>query len=142
MSIPNRSALRSGLHEPGNAKPHQRLSHQRFLLAITLSALAVTLPMNRAWAAEAAEPQKVLPLAGEVFQIDGRSAFVMLPTAANLHPNRPIPWVWYAPTLPALPEARENWMFEQFLAAGIAVAGVDVGESHGSPQGRAHFTAL
>jgi hypothetical protein len=37
--------------------------------------------------------------------------------------------VWYAPTLPSLPEARENWMFERFLAAGIAVAGVDVGES-------------
>ena len=42
------------------------------------------------------------------------------------HPNRPTPWVWYAPTLPALPEARESWMFERFLAAGIAVAGVDV----------------
>ena len=33
-------------------------------------------------------------------------------------------------------------MFERFLAEGIAVAGVDVGESYGSPQGRAHFTAL
>lgn len=32
-------------------------------------------------------------------------------------------------------------MFERFLAAGIAVAGVDVGESYGSPQGRSHFTA-
>ena len=86
--------------------------------------------------------EKVLPLPGEVFEVDGCSAFVMLPAAANLHPNRPTPWVWYAPTLPALPEARENWMFERFLAAGIAVAGVDVGESHGSPQGRAHFTAF
>ena len=50
--------------------------------------------------------------------------------------------MWYAPTLPDLPESRETWMFERFLAAGIAVAGVDVGESHGSPQGRAHFTAF
>ena len=33
-------------------------------------------------------------------------------------------------------------MFERFLAAGIAVAGVDVGESYGNPQGRAHFTAF
>jgi hypothetical protein len=33
-------------------------------------------------------------------------------------------------------------MFERFLAAGIAVAGVDVGESYGSPQGRAQFTAF
>jgi hypothetical protein len=93
-------------------------------------------------AAEAAEPQKVLPLPGEVFEVDGCTAFMILPAAENLHPNRPTPWVWYAPTLPALPEARENWMFKRFLAAGIAVAGVDVGESYGNPQGRAHFTAL
>jgi pimeloyl-ACP methyl ester carboxylesterase len=31
-------------------------------------------------------------------------------------------------------------MHEQFVAAGIAVAGVDVGESYGSPAGRARFT--
>ena len=30
--------------------------------------------------------------------------------------------MWYAPTLSGLPEARERWMFERFLAAGIAVA--------------------
>jgi hypothetical protein len=33
-------------------------------------------------------------------------------------------------------------MFERFLAAGIAVAGVDVGESYGNPQGRASFTTF
>jgi alpha-beta hydrolase superfamily lysophospholipase len=33
-------------------------------------------------------------------------------------------------------------MFEKFLAAGMAVAGVDVGESYGSPAGRTLFTAL
>lgn len=33
-------------------------------------------------------------------------------------------------------------MFERFVKAGIAVAGVDVGESYGSPDGRALFTAL
>ena len=88
------------------------------------------------------KPQKVLPLPGEVFEVEGRTAFVILPPAENRPAKRPIPWVWYAPTLPALPEARETWMFERFLAAGIAVAGVDVGESYGNPQGRAHFTAL
>jgi len=67
---------------------------------------------------------------------------VILPVAENRHPNRPSPWVWYAPTLPKLPEARESWMFERFLANGIAIAGVDVGESYGSPQGRAGFSAL
>src|SRR4029077_10801878 len=33
-------------------------------------------------------------------------------------------------------------MFERFLAAGIAIAGVDVGESYGSPKGRAVYSAL
>ena len=33
-------------------------------------------------------------------------------------------------------------MFEKFLAAGIAIAGIDVGESYGSPDGRALFTAF
>ena len=33
-------------------------------------------------------------------------------------------------------------MFERFLKAGIAIAGVDVGESYGSPKGRAVYTAL
>jgi dipeptidyl aminopeptidase/acylaminoacyl peptidase len=33
-------------------------------------------------------------------------------------------------------------MFERFLKAGIAVAGIDVGESFGSPEGRARYTAF
>ncbi|WP_145236283.1 hypothetical protein [Urbifossiella limnaea] len=33
-------------------------------------------------------------------------------------------------------------MFEKFLAAGIAIAGVDVGESSGSPKGREVYSAL
>ena len=46
------------------------------------------------------------------------------------------------PRCPAFPRPVNSWMFERFLAAGIAVAGVDVGESYGNPQGRAHFTAF
>jgi len=33
-------------------------------------------------------------------------------------------------------------MFQKFLQAGLAVAGLDVGESYGSPTGRALSTAL
>jgi hypothetical protein len=44
------------------------------LLALTLSALTMALPMSRAWAAEAAETQKVLPLAGEIFKVDGHAS--------------------------------------------------------------------
>ena len=38
------------------------------------------------------------------------------------------------PTLPGLPADSEKWMFERFTAAGIAIAGIDVGESYGSPR--------
>ena len=53
-----------------------------------------------------------------------------------------MPWVWYAPTLRGLPGGAEKWMFERFLKAGIAIAGIDVGESYGSPKGRALYSAL
>jgi hypothetical protein len=76
----------------------------------------------------------------KVFQVDGHPGFVLMPVRVD--EKRPVPWVWYAPTFPNLPEAREHWMFEQFLAAGVAVAGVDVGESYGSPTGRATYSAL
>ena len=99
-------------------------------------------PLKPAWAADTAKPQKALPFPGEVFEAGGCTAFVILPAAENLHANWPVPWVWYAPTLPNLPEARERWMFERFLEAGIAVAGIDVGESYGSPQGRTGFSVL
>jgi len=33
-------------------------------------------------------------------------------------------------------------MFERFTAAGLAIAGIDVGESYGSPAGRRLYTAL
>jgi pimeloyl-ACP methyl ester carboxylesterase len=89
----------------------------------------------------AAEPSitkgaKSLPLPGESFQFNGRDAFVILPPDADAN----IPWVWYAPTLPRLPSQAEVWMFKQFLDKGIAIAGIDVGESYGSPAGRAHYS--
>ena len=83
------------------------------------------------------EGAKTLPLPGEAFKLNGRDAFVILPPGET---KKDVPWVWYAPTLRGLPEKRENWMFERFLAAGIAVAGIDVGESYGSPAGRKLFS--
>lgn len=74
---------------------------------------------------------KALPIPGESLSFDGREAFIILPQNANKN----IPWVWYAPTLSRLPEKSEVWMFKEFLAKGIAIAGVDVGESFGSPKG-------
>ena len=78
--------------------------------------------------------EKKLPLDGRVFDVDGHTAFLILPKQQVQ--GKPTPWVWYAPTLPKHPDKTERWMFEQFVANGIAIAGVDVGESYGSPAGR------
>lgn len=91
----------------------------------------------------AEQPQtaaKTLPVAGDVFLVQDRTAFVM--TSETPDRETGLPWVWYAPTLPGLPGAEEKWMLEKFLDAGIAVAGIDVGESFGSPDGRELFTAF
>lgn len=86
------------------------------------------------------KPAKSLPLPGEVFVVQGCTAFLILPEIERS--GSPIPWVWYAPTLPGLPANDEQWMFERFLNAGIAVAGIDVGESFGSPDGRTLYSAF
>jgi 6-phosphogluconolactonase len=96
--------------------------------------LAVGLP------AVADRPVKELILPGESFLVEGRPAFVLLPPEKKR--TKPQPWVLYAPTLPGLPDGHEKWMHERFLEAGVAVAGIDVGESYGSPTGRGLFTAL
>lgn len=85
-------------------------------------------------------PPKTLPLSGEVFLVGRCPAFLIPPR--HSFAKETTPWVWYAPTLPGLPADTEKWMFERFAAAGIAIAGIDVGESYGSPSGRSKYTAL
>lgn len=103
----------------------------------TLAALLV-LWFTPGWAADPV-PEKRLPLPGEVFLVQGRTAFVIPPKTVS---EQPTPWVWYAPTLPNLPGDAERWMFERFTQAGIAIAGIDVGESYGSPEGQRLYSAL
>ena len=86
------------------------------------------------------KPVKTLPVAGEVLSVKGCTAFLILP--GKTVAGTATPWVWYAPTLPGLPGPEEAWMFQKFLDAGIAIAGIDVGESSGNPAGRALYTAL
>lgn len=86
-----------------------------------------------------ASPKLVLPDT-ENFTVEGRPAFVFLPPAVRR--ANPQPWILYAPTLPAYPDEAERWMHERFLAAGIAVAGVDAGEAYGSPKSHALLDAL
>ena len=86
------------------------------------------------------QPTKDLPLPGEVFAVEGHTAF-LIPSKKTTG-TRATSWVWYAPTLPSNPGPEEKWVFERFLQAGIAIAGIDVGESYGSPKGRALFSAF
>ena len=79
-------------------------------------------------------------MAGEVFSVKGCTAFLTMPR--QIVAGNETPWVWYAPTLPGLPGTEEQWMFQRLTSAGIAVAGIDVGESYGSPLGRALFSSF
>jgi dipeptidyl aminopeptidase/acylaminoacyl peptidase len=106
--------------------------------------LALLFPALLLVAAPAQEPSgdavKKLILPGEAFLLEKRPAFILWPEAAKR--SQPQPWVLYAPTLAGYPDSHEKWMHEQFLAAGVAVAGIDIGESYGSPAGQKLFTAL
>ncbi|MEM7233858.1 MAG: sialate O-acetylesterase, partial [Planctomycetota bacterium] len=100
--------------------------HPRIALALLLLLSSTTVfakPLNKEW-----------------FQIAGYPAFVCEPPASSRVEGK-MPWVWYAPTLgKGLPNARdEGWMIERLHARGIAVVGIDVGESYGSPKGRAGY---
>lgn len=65
---------------------------------------------------------------------DGRAAFIIVPKGDP--PAGPRAWVWYAPTFKGLlPGARHTFLIERALKAGMAVAGIDVGESYGNPEG-------
>ncbi|MCY3015777.1 MAG: prolyl oligopeptidase family serine peptidase [Planctomycetota bacterium] len=86
-------------------------------------------------AASAAAPStKNLIVPGEVFDVDGHTAFLFTPAEVNALPaGAPRPWILYGPTLAAYPDEAEKWMHERFTEAGVAVAGIDTGESYGSP---------
>lgn len=79
-----------------------------------------------------------------LFEVNGHKAFLLEPSKPK--DEGPKPWVWYAPTLLAdreeawkSPGKRHAWVFKRLLAAGLYVVGVDVGESWGSPAGRATY---
>ncbi|MFN0128591.1 MAG: alpha/beta hydrolase family protein [Verrucomicrobiales bacterium] len=115
---------------------YPRLIQQWFLLILSvLGGQAVIAPRV------AAQAPGSLALTRETFTVGGRPAFLMLPSPEKR--TSPQPWVFYAPTLPAYPDEAERWMHERFLDAGVAVAGVDVGEAYGSPkQSHGPFAAL
>src|SRR5579871_4767389 len=50
--------------------------------------------------------KKELPLAGGTFVFKCSAAFVMRPKESER--KKPQPWIWYAPTLPGLPDQHET----------------------------------
>lgn len=108
------------------------------LMAASVSFALVSQAMAQPPSAETELKKLILP--GESFLVNGRPAFILLPPEDRR--QTPQPWIMYAPTLPAYPDSHEKWMHEQFLQAGVAVAGIDVGEAYGSPEGQQHFTTL
>lgn len=79
---------------------------------------------------------------GESWLLNGRHAFLMTPQAKTNASTRARPWIFYGPTLAGVPDKAESWMHQQFLDAGVAIAGIDVGEGYGSPHAFPHFEAL
>lgn len=102
--------------------------------------LAVVTGVTHAQDKAAEQPVKELILPGESFLVGGRPAFIMWPEESKR--TKPQPWIFYAPTLPPYPDQAEKWMHEKFLAAGVAIAGIDVGEAYGSPEGRKGLDAF
>lgn len=119
---------------------HSKIRFSAIGIALTCTLMLITSVQAQDKKAKTKPPIKKLILDGETFLINNRPAFILWPEKEKR--TTPQPWVMYSPTLPCCPDIHEKWMHEQFLAAGVAVAGIDVGEAYGSPAGRKHFSAL
>ncbi len=80
--------------------------------------------------------QDVLPKTAEIFEVDGRKAFLY----AAPKPAAGKQWLWYAPTLNGVSLFGRKMYFEALMKAGISIAGYDLGEVRGSPASTAKFT--
>lgn len=81
----------------------------------------------------------------EDFTVGGQSAFLITPSNAA----EGNPWIAYAPAISGLPNwnsrggsGEEQWMFDQYLANGIAMAGIYAGDLSGNTDQRAGYTNL
>ncbi len=75
------------------------------------------------------------------FTVAGAPGFVIIPSGKEFGGYHP--WLWYAPTfIGALPGNRHAEYFKPLLDAGFFIAGVEVGESFGSPKGTETYQAF
>ena len=98
-------------------------------------------PVMKAAQAAAKPKRRQVLLGGKSFLLNGRHAFLMSPEGA-FESGGGKPWIFYGPTLAPYPDQAESWMHQQFIDAGIAIAGIDVGEGYGSPHAFPHFESL
>ncbi|QDT11519.1 sulfatase-like hydrolase/transferase [Planctomycetes bacterium K23_9] len=93
--------------------------------------------------ADAKPKRKQNLLQADTFLLNDRHAFVMQPKSdGSAKSQTPKPWIFYGPTLNRYPDNAERWMHQKFLDAGVAIAGIDVGEAYGSPHALPFFDAL
>jgi acetyl esterase/lipase len=109
-----------------------------FSICLTLGSIAIS--PSLCLSGQESNPAKKLVVPGETFTIEGRPAFIFWPTEEKR--RQPQPWVMYAPTLPNYPDVHEQWMHQQWVDAGIAIAGIDVGEAYGSPSSQSYMDEL
>lgn len=85
---------------------------------------------------QAAAAQDALPRTAETFELAGGKGFIY----ATPKPAEGKPWLWYAPTLKGVSIAGRKMYFDNFMQAGISIAGFDIGEVRGAPGSTAKFT--
>ena len=150
--MPSRQAVRRG-HEGGGARASPNKKNEIMgvmrIVAMTMVGLLAgrtAVAVDKVVSAPAADRVNVsisrqYDAERRDFPVVERHAFVILPTEPAADGTKP--WLWYAPTfINGHPDASHEWMFKQLLDKGFAIAGVDVGESYGNPEGRAVYTEL
>lgn len=101
---------------------------------ITLLLISFSFSIN----ISAQRPEKPVQLDKKYLSVKECSGFIIMPEKVDK--KKPVPWVWFAPVIGIVPTENDTWYFEQFLENGIAIAGIDVGESYGSPNGTAIYS--
>lgn len=92
------------------------------------------------WAAEVSESTEYGARRLD-FTVKDAPGFVIVPP--ELQYERAHPWLWYAPAfIDRLPDSIHAFYFKPLLEAGFFIAGVEVGESFGSPAGTAQYQAF
>ncbi|MDA7921935.1 sulfatase-like hydrolase/transferase [Verrucomicrobiales bacterium] len=142
LAIPNAKKLNELVKEWERRMDEYAETAKKGLSEKALKSVDPAQSKQMGWAQEGARPKRTqVLLDGETLMLNGRHTFLMKPK----NPAKPAagkPWIFYGPTLKQYPDKAESWMHQQFLDAGIAIAGIDVGEAYGSPHAFPHFEAL